>query len=116
MIENIVGNPFCNPVSCPKCSTNYDNVVDHCIHDCLFLNLDRSRLWYSIQQLNSDVCTYLRSLDKAFLTMTFLGLDDDIVRFILADQFQQFRSICMSRIHSMWIKVSTRGLGSINRH
>ena len=101
MIANIVGNPFCNPVSCPKCSTNYDNVVDHCIHDCLFLNLDRSRLWYSIQQLNSDVCTYLRSLDKAFLTMIFLGLDDDIVRFILDDQFQQFRSICMSRIHSM---------------
>ena len=48
--------------------------------------------------------------------MIFLGLDDDIVRFILGDQFQQFRSICMSRIHSMWIKVSTRGLGSINRH
>ena len=94
MIANIVGNPF-----------YYDNVMDHCIHDCLFLNLDRSRLWYSIQQLNSDVCTYLRSLDKAFLTMIFLGLDDDIVRFILGDQFQQFRSICMSRIHSMWIKV-----------
>ena len=97
MIENIVGNPFCNPVSCPQCSTNYDNVVDHCIHDCLFLNLDRSRLWYSIQQLNSDVCTYLRSLDKAFLTMIILGLGDDKVRFILGDQFQQFRSILLNK-------------------
>ena len=88
MIANIVGNPFCNPVSCPQCSTNYDNVVDHCIHD----NSDRSRLWYAIQQLSSDVCTYLRSLNKAFLTMVFLGLDDDIVRYI----YQQFRAICMS--------------------
>ena len=44
MTANTVGNPFCNPVSCPKCSTNYDNVVDHCIHDCFFLNLDWSSL------------------------------------------------------------------------
>ena len=34
MMANVVGNLFCNPVSCPQCSTNYDNVVDHCIHDC----------------------------------------------------------------------------------
>ena len=73
-------------------------------------------LWYAIQQLSSDVCTYLRSLDKTILTMIFFGLDDDIVRYILDDQYQQFRLICMSRIHSMWIKVSTRGLGSINIH
>ena len=32
-----------------------DTVVDHCIHDCFFLNLDRSMLWYAIQQLNSVV-------------------------------------------------------------
>ena len=55
-----VGNPFGNPVFCPQCSTNYDDIVDHCIHDCLSLNL---RFWYAIQQLRSDVCTYLRSLD-----------------------------------------------------
>ena len=103
-------------MSCPQCSTNYDNVVDQCIHDCIFLNLDRPMLWYAIQQLSGDVCTYLRSLDKAFITMIVLGLDDEIVRLILGDQYQQFRSICLSRIHSMWIKVSTRGLGYINRH
>ena len=72
--------------------------IHHCIHNYLFLNLDKSRLWYAAQQLSSDVCTYLRSLDKTFLTMVYFGLDDDIVRFTLGDQF---RSICMSRIHSM---------------
>ena len=85
-------------------------------HDCLFLNLDRSMLWYAVQQLSSDFCTYLRSLDKAFLTMECLFLDDDLVRFILDDQYPQFRSICMSRIHGMRSKVSRRDLGSINRH
>ena len=49
--------------------------------------------------------------------MIVLGLDDEIVRFILGDQYQQIKSICMSRIPSMWIKVSTRGISSsLSRH
>ena len=36
-----------------------DTVVDHCIHDCFFLNLDRSMLWYAKQQLNGDVCSHI---------------------------------------------------------
>ena len=68
MIAYVVGNSFVNPVSW-QFSTNYDNVVDHCIRDCLFFfNFDRSKLWYAtcIQQLKSDVCTYLRNLDKHY--------------------------------------------------
>ena len=64
---------------------------------------------YAIQQLSSDVCTYLRSFDNP-------NEDFSWPIYILGNQYQQFRSICMSRIHSMWIKVSTRGIGSINGH
>ena len=102
MIASVVDTcNFCgNRLLCRHCYTNFDNVVDQCIHVCSSLNLERSRLWYDIQQLSNDACTYLKSLDKSCLTMLFLGLDDDIVSFLLGDQYQWFRFICMSRIPS----------------
>ena len=102
MIASVVDTcNFCgNRVLCWHCDTVFDNVVDHCIHDSSFLNLERSRLWYNIQQLSNDACTDLKSLDKSLLTMLFLGLDGDIVSFLLGDQYQWFRFICMSRIPS----------------
>ena len=38
MIAKVVGNPFCNPVSCTQCSTNYDNVVDSQYYGMLYNN------------------------------------------------------------------------------
>ena len=68
-----------SPLSCLRCNCNYNNIVDHCIHDCSFVAQERLNLWYEIFHLNTDIFSYLRSLDKTFLTLIFLGLEVDRV-------------------------------------
>ena len=93
-----------SPLSCLRCNCNYNNIVDHCIHDCSFVAQERLNLWYEIFHLNTDIFSYLRSLDKTFLTLIFLGLEVDRVHSSLGSLYQMFRFLCPSNLHQMWSK------------
>ena len=97
-----------SPLSCLRCNCNYNNIVDHCIHDCSFVAQERLNLWYEIFHLNTDIFSYLRSLDKTFLTLIFLGLEVDRVHSSLGSLYQMFRFLCLSNLHQMWSKVTQK--------
>ena len=67
MIARTVDNVL-SPLSCLRCNCNYNNIVDHCIHDCSFVAQERLNLWY--EKKNSSKYRYflIFEKDKIFLT------------------------------------------------
>ena len=93
-----------SPLSYLRCNCNYNNIMDHCIHGCSFGAQERLNLWYEMFHLN----TYLRSLDKTFLTLIFLGLEVDRVHSSFGSLYQMFRFLCLSNRHQMRTKVTQK--------
>ena len=50
-------------------------------------------------QLYAGVYVHLMSLDRAYVALVILGLEDDATSLLLGDQSQRFRYLCMSELH-----------------
>ena len=57
---------------CYRCKMNYVNIIDHCISECPYVQLERDFLWDKIYQFNPDVYMFLMRLDKEILKNVFL--------------------------------------------
>ena len=44
---------------CSHCQRCFTNVVDHCIHECIYLNRPRARLLQEIFSLGADIYIYV---------------------------------------------------------
>ncbi|MCG8077812.1 MAG: hypothetical protein JAY75_16450 [Candidatus Thiodiazotropha taylori] len=87
---------------CNYCHRNYDNIVDHCIHDCLYILRQRHIFWQEILSLGLDVYRYLSMQSKIVLSNIFLGSECQELYQLLSEKSEQFMIICFRNLHHMW--------------
>ena len=75
---------------CQRCFTNF---VDHCIHECIYLNRQRARLFQEIFSLGADIHMHLFMQDKHSQTNLLLGVECPEFLQILSDRAETFNSI-----------------------
>ena len=73
------GNKFCI-----FCEMIYENIVDHCLHDCPYLDNERSEMWQVILSLSLPVAEILRLIEIFICIFNFLIISADLNIFIYA--------------------------------
>ena len=53
---------------CPSCNLIYENMIDHCIHECLYLNRERAIFWNEHPKLDLNVYMFLNIVEPVFLS------------------------------------------------
>ncbi|MCG8048280.1 MAG: reverse transcriptase family protein, partial [Candidatus Thiodiazotropha endolucinida] len=81
-----VSNNFTDQITCFNCGVLYENIVDHCLHDCLYVEAERLKLWLDIYQLCPEVYAYMRCLDKEDLSLIFLGAVSDRIASLFGER------------------------------
>ena len=72
MISNL-NNTLYDGNICPCCNPMYENIIDHCIHECLYLNRERAIFWNELSKLDLNVYMFLNIQEPVFLSNIFLG-------------------------------------------
>ena len=93
---------------CRHCQRCFTNLVDHCIHECIFLNRPRARLFQEIFSLGADIYMHLFMQDKHSQTNLLLGVECPEFLQILSDRAETFNSICILNLHRMWCTYKTK--------
>ena len=88
--------------TCENCQCDFTNLVDHCIHECNYLNRQRDRLWRDISFLGPHILMYLLMQDKLTLTNLLLGVESPEFLEILSESSYDFRIVCILNLHRMW--------------
>ena len=91
---------------CEHCKRNYDNLLDHCIHDCDYLDRPRAHFFQEIYSLGPDIYTYLIMQDTQIQ-----------VNFLLGAKFPEFlqiqlieQSLLKEFIFLIYTKCGVRGM------
>ena len=53
---------------CPCCNLIYENMIDHCIHECLYLYRERAIFWNEHPKLDLNVYMFLNIVEPVFLS------------------------------------------------
>ena len=93
--------PFLTTI-CNHCQKIYVNLLDHCIHECIYLNRPRALLLQEIFYLDVDVYMYLNRQDRQTQTNLLLGVMVPEFLQILSDRSDTFKRICISNLHKLW--------------
>ena len=93
--------PFLTTI-CNHCQKIYVNLLDHCIHECIYLNRPRALLLQEIFYLDVDVYMYLNRQDRQTQTNLLLGVMVPEFLQILSDRSETFKRICISNLHKLW--------------
>ena len=88
--------------SCNKCQCDFTNLVDHCIHECSYLNRHRDRFWWDIFSLGADILMYLLMQDKKSISNIFLGVESQVLLNILSERSEDYKTVCILNLHRMW--------------
>ena len=99
LISNWCGIKFWDIV-CNHGNMISDNIIDHCILECVHVNKERSKLWQDILSLGLDNYMYLNKQDLFVLINLFLGTE--VAEFIqlLSQRSVNVKSICILNLHS----------------
>ena len=89
--------------TCSNCQGEFTNLVDHCIHECIYLNRQRERFCREIFSLGPDIFMYFHMQDKLTLTNLLLGVESPELLQILSESSDNFKTSCILNIHSMWL-------------
>ena len=92
---------------CSHCQRCFTNLVDHCIHECIYLNRPRARLLQEIFSLGADIYMYLFMQDKHSQTNLLPGLECPDFLQILSNRAETFKSICLLNLYKMWCTSKT---------
>ena len=93
------GNKFCI-----FCEVFYENIVDHCLHDCSYLDNERSEMWQEILSLSLPAYGYLYMQNISFVSNVLLGMKKRDLEHILEASQEAFKICCIRNIHNMWRK------------
>ena len=74
LLSSVSRLPFVENI-CEHCKRNYDNLLDHCIHDCDYLDRPRAHFFPEIFSLGADIYTYLIMQDKQIQVNFLLGIE-----------------------------------------
>ena len=85
LLSSISSLPFVENI-CGHCKRNYDDLLDHCIHDCIYLDRPRAQFFQEIFSLGADIYTYLIMQDK-----------QTQVNFLLGAKFSEFLQVLSDR-------------------
>ena len=88
--------------TCSNCQGEFTNLVDHCIHECIYLNRQRERFWWEIFSLGPDIFMYLHMQDKLTLMNLLLGVESPELLQILSERSDNFKTSCILNIYRMW--------------
>ena len=88
--------------TCTHCQKIYVNLLDHCIHECNYLNRPRALLLQEILYLDVDVYMYLNRQDRQTQTNLLLGVVVPEFLQILSDRSESFKRICIFNLHKLW--------------
>ena len=77
-----------NNSACVACDSYNDNLVNHFIHECSSLVVDRAKLWHDISCLSMNAYTFLNTQKKnnVVLSMANTDLSD-----VLCDEQDNFK-------------------------
>ena len=92
-----------NNLACFACDSYYDNSVDHCIHECSSLVVDRAKLWHDISCISINAYAFLNSLNNSLVSNALLSMTNADLNNILYDEQDNFKHICVINLHNMWI-------------
>ena len=60
---------------CMYCNVHYNNIVDHCINTCAFLEIERANLWLEILEISIQAYIFLCNTDGSRVTDGLLGME-----------------------------------------
>ena len=114
MISNLNNTLFDGNI-CPCCNLMYENIIDHCIHECLYLNRERAVFWNELSKLDLNVYMFLNIQEPVFLSNIFLGQENLELSRVLQEKGEIFRRICIFNLHFMWYKYKHKRVPLLSR-
>ena len=76
---------------CIFCEVFYENIVDHCLHDCSYLDNERSEMWQEILSLSLPAYGYLYMQNISFVSNVLLGMKTRDLEQILGESQEHLR-------------------------
>ena len=101
LLSSVSSLPFVENI-CGHCKRIYDNLLDHCIRDCIYLDRPRAQFFQEIFSLGADIYTYLIMQDKQTQVNFLLGAEFPEFLQVLFDRTEPFKKVCIFNIHKMW--------------
>ena len=74
LLSSVSSLSFIDNICC-HCHINFVHLLDHCIHDCIYLNRPRAQFLQEISSLSTDLYMYLSMQDKQMQTNLLLGVE-----------------------------------------
>ena len=104
-------------VLCTACDSYYDNIADHCIHECSYLTIDRAKLWQDIRNTSTAAFEFLFSQNMFLVSNVLLGMANAQLNNILNDELDNFKRVCVLNLHKLWqkYKSATSGMLALGR-
>ena len=91
-------------ILCIACDSYYDDITDHCIHECSYLTIDRAKLWQDIRNTSTTAFEFLHSQNMFLVSNDLLSMANAQLKNILNDELDNFKRECVLNLHKMWQK------------
>ena len=88
------GNKYCT-----YCEVFYDKIVDHCLHDCFYLDTERSEMWQEIFSLSLPTYDFYVYANMIYVSNVLLGMKNRDFEQILGESQESFKICCIRNIH-----------------
>ena len=85
MTASLTDTSHNNFILCTACDSYYDNIADHCIHECSYLTIDRAKLWQDIRNTSTTAFEFLQSQNMFLVSNVLLGMANAQLNNILND-------------------------------
>ena len=95
-------------ILCTACDSYYDNIADHCIHECSNLTIERAKLWQDIRNTSTTALEILHSQNMFLVSNVLLGIANSKLSYILNDELDNFKRVCVLNLHKMWQKYNLK--------
>ena len=103
-----LSNNLSGPFTCSYCKSQYVNLVQHCIHECRYLDAERIMIVTNIQLFDAAVYFFICRLDKTSQTLFLLGENNVQISEYLGAEISRFYDLCAVCLHRMWSKIYNR--------
>ena len=82
-------------ILCTACDSYYNNIADHCIHECSYLTIGRAKLWQYIRNTSTTALEFLQSQNMFLVSNVLLGMANARLNNILNDELDNFNRVCV---------------------
>ena len=103
-----LSNNLSGPFTCSYCKSEYVNLVQHCIHECRYLDAERIMMVTNIQLFDAAVYFFICRLDKTSQTLFLLGENNVQISEYLGGEISRFYDLCAVSLHRLWSKIYNR--------